>query len=183
MLPLINEKVLAYVIARRLKKKKLFFWSPFLLTTMTFDPKTYHDTHWTLSNHISSLNVLDGTIWQHGKSGLELIDENNELPVKLVTVGRVSAYRLKCGPAGNHIANGMSPLEKAKYQFHISRPAHHDLAEDYQAGISTLEALQSQVATTKHRGSMIVEDVTGKMIRFIKNVFTLRVSAHVKQGT
>lgn len=150
---------------------------------MTFDPKTYHDTHWTLSNHISSLNVLDGTIWQHGKSGLELIDENNELPVKLVTVGRVSAYRLKCGPAGNHIANGMSPLEKAKYQFHISRPAHHDLAEDYQAGISTLEALQSQVATTKHRGSMIVEDVTGKMIRFIKNVFTLRVSAHVKQGT
>ncbi|KAG1850676.1 hypothetical protein F4604DRAFT_1934355 [Suillus subluteus] len=61
--------------------------------------------------------------------------------------------------------------------FHILRPAYHDLAEDYQAGISTLEALQSQVATTKQHGSMIVEDVTGKMIRFIKNVFTLRENA------
>ncbi|KAG1882496.1 hypothetical protein F4604DRAFT_1921684 [Suillus subluteus] len=58
--------------------------------------------------------------------------------------------------------------------FHISRPTYHNLAEDYQAGISTLEALQSQVTTTKQHGSMIVEDMTGKMIQFVKNVFTLK---------
>ncbi|KAG1860451.1 hypothetical protein C8R48DRAFT_673683 [Suillus tomentosus] len=114
---------------------------------MTFDPKAYHDTHATLNNHISSPTALSSTMWQHSSTGLELVDEISELPAKLIIVGRVSPYRLKCGPVGNHIANGMSPLEKAKYQFHITRPAHSDLAADYEAGIANLEALQGQVAT------------------------------------
>ncbi|KAG1887384.1 hypothetical protein F4604DRAFT_1900255 [Suillus subluteus] len=48
----------------------------------------------------------------YSSSGLELINGSSEIPAKLVLVYRLSAYSLKCGPAGNHIANGMSPLEK-----------------------------------------------------------------------
>jgi hypothetical protein len=148
---------------------------------MTFDPKEYHDKHFTLNNHISSPNVLNSVIWQHSSNGLELINENTELPANLIVVGRISAYRLKCGPAGNHIANGMSPLEKSKYQFYVTRPAQSHLGGDFQAGVTTLETLQNQVATTERRMSMILDDVTGKMIRFVRNVFTLRVRLYYYQ--
>ncbi|KAG2057765.1 hypothetical protein BDR06DRAFT_877609 [Suillus hirtellus] len=131
---------------------------------MSFDPKEYHDNHSTLNNHISSPNVLNSIIWQHSSNGLELINENTELPANLIIVGCVSAYHLKCGPAGNHIANGMSPLEKSKYQFYVTQPAHAHLGGDFQAGVTTLETLQNQVATTEQCMSMIVNDVTGKMI-------------------
>lgn len=144
---------------------------------MTFDPKVYHDTHATLNNYISSPTALSSTMWQHSSIGLELVNEISELPAKLIIVGWISPYRLKCGPAGNHIVNGMSPLEKAKYQFHITRPAHSDLAANYEAGIANLEMLQGQVATTDQRMSMIVNDVTGKMIHFVRNIFFLRVCA------
>ncbi|KAG1764966.1 hypothetical protein EV702DRAFT_1051186 [Suillus placidus] len=114
---------------------------------------------------------------KHTSSGLVLVNESSELLVNFVIVGRVSAYRLKCGPAGNHIVNGMSPLEKAKYQFHITHPSHSDLATDYQAGITNLETLQGQVATTNRGMNMILDDITEKMIRFVRNVFTLRDNA------
>ncbi|KAG1832374.1 hypothetical protein EV424DRAFT_1342354 [Suillus variegatus] len=144
---------------------------------MTFDPKVYHDTHATLNNYISSPTALSSTMWQHSSIGLELVNEISELPAKLIIVGWISPYRLKCGPAGNHIVNGMSPLEKAKYQFHITRPAHSDLAANHEAGIANLEMLQGQVATTDQRMSMIVNDVTGKMIHFVRNIFFLRENA------
>jgi hypothetical protein len=45
--------------------------------------------------------------------------------------------------------------------------------------VTTLETLQNQVATTERRMSMILDDVTGKMIHFVRNVFTLRVRLYV----
>ncbi|KAG1774802.1 hypothetical protein EV702DRAFT_1199899 [Suillus placidus] len=55
--------------------------------------------------------------------------------------------------------------------FHLTRPADHELAVDYDAGIATLEALQKRVERSGICKNMIIEDVTGKMIRLVKNVF------------
>lgn len=56
----------------------------------------------------------------------------------------------------------------------MSRPADADLAKDYNAAIAAMETLQKQVATTKDQRNMVITDVTGKMIRFVRNVFELR---------
>ncbi|KAG1725058.1 uncharacterized protein EDB91DRAFT_1087240 [Suillus paluster] len=89
-------------------------------------------------------------------------------------VGRVSPYRLKCTPSGNHFTGGMSPLAKAKYQFHITRPVDHELSVDYLAGVRNLEILQEEVSKTGNHKNMVIDDYTGKMIRFVKNIFTVR---------
>lgn len=141
---------------------------------MSFDPVAYHTTQSANSKYAASQNLTPSTTWQHTATGLELIDNDNEEPFVATIVGRVSALRLKCGPGGNHFPNGAAPLAKAKYQFHICKPANKELGEDYLAGIHNLEILQHQVAQSNDRRNMIIQDVTGKMLRFTKNVFVPR---------
>jgi hypothetical protein len=107
-------------------------------------------------------------------TGLEVVNEDEE-PFIATIVGRASAYHLRCGPAGNHFGGGITPLEKAKFQFYICRPVNVELGADFTAGVNNLETLQNQVGKTKEHKNMVVEDVTGKMIRFATNVFTTRV--------
>ncbi|KAG1760831.1 hypothetical protein EDD22DRAFT_954597 [Suillus occidentalis] len=144
---------------------------------MTFDAHAYHVKNSLLSNYAASPNILNTTMWQHTNTGLEVVDPSNELPLKIFIVGRISTFRLKSGPAGNHMKNGFGSLDKAKYQFHMSRPADAELASDYNVAIANLETLQHQVATTTDIRNMVITDVTGKMIRFVRNVFTLRENA------
>jgi hypothetical protein len=66
----------------------------------------------------------------------------------------------------------LSPLEKAKYQFHLSCPANPELGADFTAGIKNLEELQKQVGKTGELKNMIMQDVTGKMLCCAQNVFT-----------
>jgi hypothetical protein len=143
---------------------------------MTFDAHAYHVKNSLLSNYAASPNILNTTMWQHTDTGLEVVDPSNELPLKIFIVGRISTFRLKSGPAGNHMKNGFGSLDKAKYQLHMSRPADPELGADYNAAIANLETLQRQVATTTDIRNMVITDVTGKMIRFVRNIFTLRVS-------
>ncbi|KAG2738507.1 hypothetical protein P692DRAFT_201812056, partial [Suillus brevipes Sb2] len=133
---------------------------------MSFNANTYRTKKSTLKNYGASPNFVNATMWQHTTTGLKLVDATDELPFKVLIVGRISAFRLKSGPGGNHVLNGRGSLDKAKYQFHMSRPADTDLAKDYNATIAVLETLQKQVATTKDHRNMIIADVTGKMIRF-----------------
>jgi hypothetical protein len=133
-----------------------------VLTIMSFDAHAYHIEKSRLTNYLASPNVLNSTIWQHTSTGLEVVNEEDLLPFTGIVVGRVSAFRLKCGPEGNHINGGVSPLDKSKYQFHITRPANRELAEDYQSAIGTLEALQNQVGRTVQHKNMVIDDVTGK---------------------
>ncbi|KAG1823892.1 uncharacterized protein BJ212DRAFT_1296414 [Suillus subaureus] len=117
--------------------------------TQHFDPHSYH---------IKQSNVVN----------------EDEEPFLTTIVGCTSTYHLRCGPAGNHFSGGMSPLEKAKFQFHICRPVNAELGTDFTAAVNNLETLQNQVGKTKEYKNMIVEDVTGKMICFTSNVFTTR---------
>ncbi|KAG2750959.1 hypothetical protein P692DRAFT_20662444, partial [Suillus brevipes Sb2] len=112
-------------------------------TTMSqlFDTHTYHVQQSTKNNYAASPNFVETTSWQHTSTGLEVVDAD-EQPFTAIIVGRASAYRLKCGPGGNHFDSGLSPLEKAKYQFHLSRPANPELGADFTAGIKNLEELQ-----------------------------------------
>lgn len=142
---------------------------------MSFNANTYRTKKSALKNYGASPNFVNATMWQHTTTGLELVDATDELPFKVLIVGRISAFRLKSGPGGNHVLNGLGSLNKAKYQFHMSRPADADLAKDYNAAIAAMETLQKQVATTKDQRNMVITDVTGKMIRFVRNVFELRV--------
>ncbi|KAG1871226.1 hypothetical protein DFJ58DRAFT_627565, partial [Suillus subalutaceus] len=114
-----------------------------------FDAKAYRGQKTQLVNYAASPKLLSATMWQHTTSGLELVDSTDEMPFKLLIAGRVSAFRLKVRPEGSHMKNGMTSLDKAKYQFHLTHPADTELGKDYNAAISTLETLQSQVATTK----------------------------------
>jgi hypothetical protein len=143
-----------------------------------FDAHSYHVNHSNQSSYAGSHNFLASTTWQHTSTGLEVVNSDEE-PYVATIVGRISAYRLKCGPAGNHFDSGMSPLEKAKYQFYISRPANAELGADFIAGINNLEALQNQVGKTGVHKNMIYADVTGKMLRFAHNVFIARVSLSI----
>ncbi|KAG2337316.1 hypothetical protein BDR05DRAFT_843965, partial [Suillus weaverae] len=114
-----------------------------LLTIMSFDAHAYHAPKLQVPNYLASPGVLDRNIWQHTGYGLEVAEEADQSPFIGILAGHVSPFRLKCGPAGNHIKNEYSPLVKAKYQFHLTRPADHELGADYDAGISVLEALQN----------------------------------------
>jgi len=138
---------------------------------MSFDAHAYHVEKSQVKNYLASPNVLNSTMWQHTSTGVEVVNEEDLLAFTGIMVGRVSPFRLKCGPEGNHINGNVSPLEKSKYQFHITRPANRELAADYQAALSNLEALQNQVGRTHQHRNMIVDDVTGKMVRCVRNVF------------
>jgi hypothetical protein len=142
----------------------------------TFDPHVYHLANITKNNYAASTNFVNSTAWQHNETGLEVVNSDEE-PLIAIIVGRALAYRLKCGPEGNHFAKGSSPLEKAKYQFHICRPSNPELAADFTAGIQHLQTLQNEVGKTGDHKNMIVEDVTGKMLRFATNFFMTRVCA------
>jgi hypothetical protein len=146
-----------------------------LSTTMPFNAHSYHVEHLQSTNYLASSTIMDSTMWQHTSTGVELVNETDLSPFTGILVGRVSPFRLKCGPAGNHFDSNISSLAKGKYQFHLCRPADHDLAMDYQAAISTMEALQNQVARTNQRKNMIIDDVTGKLVRCTMNIFTKRV--------
>ncbi|KAG1847829.1 hypothetical protein DFJ58DRAFT_843043 [Suillus subalutaceus] len=134
-----------------------------------FDAHSYHVKHSNISSYAASPNFITSTVWQHTLTGLEVVNEDEE-PFLATIVGRASAYHLRCGPAGNHFSGGMSPLEKTKFQFHICRPVNPELGADFTAAINNLETLQNQVGKTKEHKNMIVEDVTGKMMRFASNV-------------
>ncbi|KAG1826974.1 uncharacterized protein BJ212DRAFT_1474175 [Suillus subaureus] len=45
---------------------------------------------------------------------------------------------------------------------------------DFDIGMSVLDTLQNQVGTAKEHKNMIVKDITGKMIRIVRNVFEKR---------
>ncbi|KAG2741364.1 hypothetical protein P692DRAFT_20668848, partial [Suillus brevipes Sb2] len=114
-----------------------------LLTIMSFNAHAYHTQKIHVANYLASPRVLESTLWQHTSNGFEVANQEDQSPFIGILVGRVSPFRLKCGPAGNHIKKEVSPLAKAKYQFHLTRPADHELGMDFDAGISVLEALQN----------------------------------------
>ncbi|KAG1859734.1 hypothetical protein F4604DRAFT_1588702, partial [Suillus subluteus] len=131
---------------------------------MDFDAHTYHLQHSTLNNYLASSQFANCAIWQHSTTGLEVVNELDLLPMVCTIVGRVSPYCLKCTPSGNHFAGGASPLTKAKYQFNITRPAHHELVADFLAGVHNLKALQEEVGKTGNYRNMVTDDYTGKML-------------------
>ncbi|KAG1751262.1 uncharacterized protein EDB91DRAFT_1243529 [Suillus paluster] len=105
--------------------------------------------------------------------GLEVINKSDLSPFIATIVGRVSPYHLKCTPSGNHFTGGMSPLAKAKYQFNITCPTDHELLADYLARVHNLEILQEEVGKMGNHKNMVINDYTGKMIRFVKIIFTV----------
>jgi hypothetical protein len=144
---------------------------------MPFDVHAYRTEHMESANFLASPAIMDSTMWQHTSTGVEVVNEADLSPFMGIVVGRASPFRLKCGPAGNHINSDISSLAKAKYQFHLCHPAQHELAADYEAAINTvtMEALQNQVARTSQQKNMIIDDVTGKMVCCTMNIFTMRV--------
>jgi hypothetical protein len=147
---------------------------------MSFNVHAYHTQKIHVPNYLASPRLLESTVWQHTSNGFEVANQEDQSPFIGILVGRVSPFRLKCGPAGNHIKKEVSPLVKAKYQFHLARPADHELGMDFDAGISVLEALQNQVGSGKEHKNMIVTDVAGKMVHMVKNVFEKRVGKHLQ---
>lgn len=144
---------------------------------MSFDAHSYHVEKRSLPNYLGSPNVIGSTMWQHTATGLELARKEDQMPFTGIVVGRVSPFRLKCGPAGNHMNSEVSPLVKAKYQFHLCRPADHELGVDFDASMATLDAMQKQVGKTGHCKNMLIEDITGTMLRCVKTIFSMRVCA------
>ncbi|KAG2107119.1 hypothetical protein BD769DRAFT_1393040 [Suillus cothurnatus] len=144
---------------------------------MSFDAHAYHVEKTSMPNYLGSPSVLNTIMWQHTESGLELAKEEDQMPFTGIIVGRVSPYRLKCGPAGNHMNSDVSPLVKAKYQFYLCRPADHELGMDFDTSVTSLKTLQNQVVKSGQCKNMLFEDVTGTMLRCVKSIFSMRDNA------
>ncbi|KAG1734056.1 uncharacterized protein EDB91DRAFT_1251101 [Suillus paluster] len=123
---------------------------------MAFDTHTYHIEHSSAHGYAASPHFSNARMWQHSSTGLEVVNESDLSPFIATIVGRVSPYCLKCTPSGNHFTG-----------------ADHELSVDYLARVRNLEILQAEVGKTGNHKNMVIDDYTGKMIRFIKNIFTV----------
>ncbi|KAG1875355.1 hypothetical protein C8R48DRAFT_592658, partial [Suillus tomentosus] len=85
-----------------------------LTIIMLFDAHAYHVQKLHTPNYLAAHGVLDSAMWQHMSNGLEVANQSNLSRFLGVLAGRVTPFRLKCGPAGNHINKKVSPLSKAK---------------------------------------------------------------------
>ena len=79
-----------------------------------------------------------------------LVSRTSSENLVAIVTGKVSPFRLQCGPAGNFRADSkvQGNFSKAKFQFSLDPPDEPAIVPIYDAGLSTLMRLQKSASVT-----------------------------------
>ena len=145
---------------------------------MVFDAVLYRDELISLPNCLAHPRFIKKAGWGKEDTGHVLVYQSTGDDLVAIIVGKVSPYRLLCGPDGNFRAESkvQSDFSKAKFQFTLDMPDEPALLPVYKAGLSTLTKLQKSASVTGDNKNLLQDENDVASIRFAARIFEKRVS-------
>jgi hypothetical protein len=91
---------------------------------MVFDSVAYRDELLSLPNCLGDPNFIETAGWVREDTGNVLVSRTSSENLVAIVTGKVSPFRLQCGPAGNFRAESkvQSDFSKAKFQLTLDPP-------------------------------------------------------------
>ena len=168
-----NDVTLNVTIINRFTFKFLGFQP----TTMVFDSVSYRDELLELPNCLANPHFIEAAGWAREDTGQVLVSRANSEELVAIIVGKVSPFRLQCGPAGNFRPESkvQNDFSKAKFQLTLERPDEAALMPIYDTGVSTLMRLQKSATSTNDNRNLFQDDGTTPSIRLGTKMFEKRV--------
>jgi len=145
---------------------------------MAFDPVSYRDELISLPNCLGNPRFIDAAGWAREDTGNVLVSRTSSENLVAIIAGKVSPFRLQCGPAGNFRAESkvQSDFSKAKFQLTLDPPDGTAMAPIYDAGMSTLMQLQKSASSTSDNRNLFQDEGKTPSIRLSTKIFEKRVS-------
>jgi hypothetical protein len=111
-------------------------------------------------------------------TGNVLVSRTSSENLIAIVAGKVSPFRLQCGPAGNFRAESkvQSDFSKAKFQLTLDPPDEPAMVPIYDARVSTLMRLQKSALVTGDNRNLFQDEGKTASIRLSTKIFDKRVS-------
>lgn len=144
---------------------------------MVFNTLSYKDELISLPNCLAHPRFIEQAGWGKQDTGHVLVSQSTGDELVAITIGKVSPYRLLCGPEGNFRAESkvQSDFSKAKFQLTLDLPDEPALVPVYRAGLSTLMRLQKSASATGDNRNLLQDEGDLASIRFAAKIFEKRV--------
>ena len=144
---------------------------------MVFNAVSYKDELISLPNCLAHPRFIEKAGWGKQATGQILVSQSTGEELIAITIGKVSPYRLFCGPGGNFRAESkvQSDFSKAKFQLNLDLPDEPALVPVYKAGLSTLMRLQKSASATGDNRNLLQDEGELASIRFAAKIFEKRV--------
>lgn len=144
--------------------------------TLPFDSVTYCISLEKLRNYVATVAFISNIGWKPDGFGHLLINKHSREETICIMVGKVSSSRLFTGLIGNHNPQFGQPLNKAKFQFHLTTPNEPAFIHDFNAGVVALKKAQDATQSGGESTYMIYGEGASVCIRFSSGVFVKWVS-------
>ena len=147
--------------------------------TMVFNARAYKEELVALPNCLAHPHFVEKVGWTKQDTGHLLVSQSTGEEIVAITVGKVSPFRLQCGPAGNFRSDSkvQNDFSKAKFQLTLDMPEEPALVPVYKAGLTTLTKLQKSASSTNDNRNLLQDEGDLTSIRFAAKLFEKRVRA------
>ncbi|KIK91579.1 hypothetical protein PAXRUDRAFT_149183 [Paxillus rubicundulus Ve08.2h10] len=142
---------------------------------MLFNSTQYRETVACKTNYAARPSLANNLEWRPDGMGHAVFQKDEDDPFTTIVIGKVVDYRLNAGPGGTFLNPDFGPIQKAKYQFYLTRPVDAAFREDFDRTYAFLDGLQNTITKGQNKKNMLINEAGGKMIRFSRNIFEKRV--------
>ena len=127
---------------------------------MVFDAPSYKTDLISLPNCLAHPQFIEKAGWGKQDTGHVLVSQSTGDELVAITIGKVSPFRLQCGPGGNFRAESkvQSDFSKAKFQLTLDMPDEPELVPVYRAGLAALTKLQKSASSTGDNRNLLQDE-------------------------
>lgn len=145
---------------------------------MVFDSVSYRDELISLPNCLANPHFVEAAGWAREDTGHVLVSRTTSENLVAIITGKVSPFRLQCGPAGNFRPESkvQNDFTKAKFQLTLDAPDEAALVPIYETGVSTLNRIQKSATLTSDNRNLFQDEGKTPSIRLATKIFEKRVS-------
>ncbi|KAF7970488.1 hypothetical protein HWV62_23855 [Athelia sp. TMB] len=112
-----------------------------------------------LDHYVSRPGFLASVGWARMDNADVLVDSTTKNIAVLIVVGKANHTKMRCGPVGSFASdNPYGTLDKAKFQFTISRPDKPVMACEYDKAYRILDLMQKNISKTNKQEHFLEED-------------------------
>lgn len=144
---------------------------------MAFNSVTYRQDLINVPNNVThpSFSQLSG--WAKEDSGHRLVNRKTNEEMVGIIVGKISEYRLLCGPVGNfHLDSKFAKdYSAAKFQLDLGIPDEPALVPIFKSSVATLLKVEKNISTTKDNRYLLTDSGDMTTIQFSSKLFEKRV--------
>jgi hypothetical protein len=145
---------------------------------MVFNSVSYRDELLFFPYCLANPHFIEAAGWAREDTGHVLVSRTTNENLVAIITGKVSPFRLQCGPAGNFQPESkvQNDFSKAKFQLMLDAPDEPALVPLYETGVSTLNRLQKSATLTNDKRNLFQDEGKTPSIRLAAKIFEKRVS-------